>query len=131
MSVTFPNVIDVNLAMSNYTEEGGNFFFELDKVVEERWIQAFRDAVSQEQADCFYTRQPSVHDNKWLVAYAQIEGENDLRTVLYHLKHAVTVANSELGQIISAENAEEAKKKAARNELEQRVKKIVGGLNFK
>lgn len=130
MSVNFPKLIDVDLAKSHYNESGGSFYFKLDKVVEDRWKQAFRDAASQEQADCFYTRQPSVHENEWIVAFAEIDGENDLNTVLYHLKHAITVANNELGDVIAAENAEEAKKKAARNELEHRVKKIVGGLNF-
>ncbi|ADU71542.1 hypothetical protein [Pantoea sp. At-9b] len=130
MSVQFPKVIDIDLAKSTYDEHHGNFYFKLDKQVEERWKQHFRDACQQEGADCFYTNQPTINENEWVVAYAEIEGENDLKTVLYHIKHAVAVANQELREIVDAEKAEEAKKKAARNELEQKVKRIAGGLDF-
>lgn len=130
MSVHFPKIIDVDLAKSQYSEDGGNFYFKLDKPVEERWKQAFRDAAQQEQADCFFARQPLVHEDQWIVAYAAIDGENNLKTVLYHVKHSIDVANKELGEIVQSENAEEARKKAARNALEHKVKQIVGGLDF-
>lgn len=130
MAVHFPKVVDIDLAKSLYGNEGGNFYFKLDKVVEERWKQAFMDAVQQENANCFYANQPSIYKNEWVLAYAQIDGDDDLRTVLYHIKHAIAVANHELKVVIDAEKAEEAKKKAARDELEQRVKRIVGALNF-
>lgn len=130
MPVHFPKIIDVDLSKSRYGIEGGNFYFRLDKAVEDRWKQAFRDAVDQERADCFIGNQPMLHDDEWIVAYSTIEGENDLNTVLRHLKHAIAVANQELGRVVEAENQDQARKETARRELEQKVKTIVGKLDL-
>lgn len=131
MQVHFPKIVDVDLSNSRYDKHGGNFYFKLDGPVEDRWKQAFRDAVSQEQADSFIARQPVVHSEEWIVAFAEIEGENDLNTVTRHLKHAIEVANEELGQVVKAENAEKARLDAERSQLEQKVKQIIGKLDFK
>ena len=131
MQVHFPKIVDVDLSKSHYDKNGGNFYFKLDGPVEDRWKQAFRDAVSQEQADSFIARQPVVHSEEWIVAFAEIEGENDLNTVTRHLKHAIEVANEELGQIVKAENVEKARLDAERSQLEQKVKQIIGKLDFK
>ena len=131
MQVNFPKIVDVDLSKSHYDKNGGNFYFKLDGPVEDRWKQAFRDAVSQEQADSFIARQPVVHSEEWIVAFAEIEGENDLNTVTRHLKHAIEVANEELGQIVKAENVEKARLDAERSQLEQKVKQIIGKLDFK
>lgn len=130
MSVQFPKVIDIDLDKSEFNEEGGNFFFKLDKMVEDRWKQCFRDAAQHENATCFSLKQPSVHADEWIVAYAEIDGEHNLTTVNYHVKHAVKVANEMLKEVVDAEVAEEAKKTAARQKLVQKVKGIVGALNF-
>ncbi|MBD9551569.1 hypothetical protein IB221_04725 [Pantoea sp. PNT01] len=130
MPVHFPKIIDVDLSKSKYDANGGNFYFKLDGPVEERWKQSFRDAASQEHADSFIARQPVVHNDEWIVAFAAIEGENDLNTVTRHLKHAIEVANEELGQVVKAESAEKAKQDAERSQLEQKVKQIIGKLDF-
>lgn len=130
MPVHFPKIIDVDLSKSTYDANGGNFYFKLDGPVEERWKQSFRDAASQERADSFIARQPIVHNDEWIIASAAIEGENDLNTVTKHLKHAILVANQELGEVVKAENEEKARQDAERSQLEHKVKEIVGKLDF-
>ncbi|WP_288430171.1 hypothetical protein [uncultured Pantoea sp.] len=130
MSVHFPKVISIDLEESDFDEVGGYFYFKLDGKVENRWKQYFRDAAQQEGASCFNARQPTVHGDEYIVAYADIDGENDLRTVNHHVKHAVAVANAELREVVDYENAEENRKQADRRKLEQRVAKIVGSLRF-
>lgn len=130
MPVHFPKIIDVDLDISTYDANGGNFYFKLDGPVEDRWKESFRDAASQERADCFIARQPFVHNDEWIVARAAIEGENDLNTVTKHLKHAILVANQELGAVVKAEDEAKAKQDAERSRLEQKVKEIVGKLDL-
>lgn len=122
--------MDVDLDLSTYDDHSGNFIFILNQQVDHRWRDEFFDAVRLENASCFAYRQPTIAGDTSISAYAEIDGEFDLRTVHHHLKRAIVVANASLKDKIDAETAEENKRQKAKKELDHRLKTIVGSLNF-
>lgn len=130
MSVNYPRIVDVDLERSSYDTHSGNFIFVLDKQIEHRWRDEFFDAIRLENATCFAYRQPTIASDTSISAYAEIDGEYDLRAVHHHLKRAIVVANASLKDKVDAEIAEEAKRQKAKRELDHRLKTIVGSLRF-
>ncbi|WP_174870279.1 hypothetical protein [Pectobacterium polaris] len=130
MSFDVIKITGINLPASSYTKDGGDFVFELNGDVEQRWAQIFSDTANTTHYESTFLSIPKIENSSKIVLKSNLEGDFGLQYTNYHLQILLRAVNHDFRALIEREAEEKAQKDSERKELENKVLNIIKKLTF-